>query len=84
MPNHVHLLFKEKIAISNTMKTIKGVTSFEINKILKRDGKFWANEYFDKLIRDRKHFNIVYEYIKNNATKAGLKDYSDRFYGIYN
>jgi REP element-mobilizing transposase RayT len=65
------------------MKSIKGSSSIVINKLLNKKGKFWDSGYYDKLIRDQKHFDVVYEYIKNNAIKANLSDYKDRFYGIY-
>ena len=83
MPNHIHLLFKEKQKIDVAVKHLKGALSYEINKILNRQGKFFANGYYDKLIRDQNHFNIVYNYIKNNPIKAKLPDYKDRYYTIY-
>jgi len=83
MPNHIHVLFKETIELSEAMRKLKGGLSFLINKELKRKGQFWANNYYDKMIRDEKHFEIVYEYIKNNAIKVNLKDSEDRFYSKY-
>lgn len=84
MPNHVHLLFKPLSALPILMKNIKGSSAFEINKILGKKGVFWAAEYFDKLIRNEEHFNIVYSYIKNNPRNlAKEKDKLPRFYGIY-
>ena len=83
MPNHLHLLFKQKEKIAKTVLLIKGASSFEINKILGRKGAFWEKGYFDKGIRDEAHFGIVYDYIANNAVKAGLNDSKERFYGIY-
>jgi len=83
MPNHVHLLFQQKQDLSLVMQKIKGATAFYINKQLSRKGHFWSKSYFDKAIRDEKHFNIVYEYIKNNAVKANLNDADLRFYGHY-
>ncbi len=83
MPNHIHILFKQNIELSKIMKQIKGTTSFKINKILERKGRFWENNYYDKVIRDEKHFIRTYEYIKNNPIKAGLKDLENRFYGIF-
>jgi len=65
------------------MQKIKGATAFYINKHLASKGHFWGKSYFDKAIRDEKHFNVVYEYIKNNAVKAGLIDADLRFYGVY-
>lgn len=81
MPNHIHLLFKQNIELDKIMKTLKGSSSNAINKLLGKKGKFWESGYYDKAIRDEKHFMITYEYIKNNPIKAGLD--KDRFYGIY-
>jgi len=83
MPNHIHLLFKEKIEIKKSIKSLKGALSYEINKILNKKGSLFAKGYYDKIVRDQKHFLIVYDYIKNNPIKAGLKDYDSRYYGIY-
>ena len=81
MPNHVHLLFQQKQALSVVMQKIKGATAFYINQHLSRKGHFWEKSYFDKALRDEKHFHVVYEYIKNNAVKANLSDADLRFYG---
>jgi len=83
MPNHIHLLFKETIKLSESMRLLKGGSSFLINRVLGRKGQFWANDYYDKTIRDEKHFRVVYEYISNNPIKAGLRDSQNRVYGIY-
>ena len=83
MPNHLHILFKQKMEIAKTVQRLKGGSSVNINKILRRKGVFWEKGYFDKVIRDEKHFDTVYNYIKNNAVKAGLSDAEERFYGIY-
>jgi len=82
MPNHIHIIFKQKIELSKIMKQIKGATASKINKMLNKSGRFWEENYYDKVIRDNKHFAIVYEYVKNNPLKVGL-DVSERFYSIY-
>jgi len=82
-PNHIHILFKETNDLGDVMRVLKGGSSYKINKSLNQKGNFWANDYYDKLIRDEKHFEVVYNYIKNNPLKAGLKDSKERFYGIY-
>ena len=69
MPNHIHLLFKPLDGLSIVMQKIKGITAKEINAMLGRKSKFWANDYYDRAIRDEKHFLTVYEYIKNNPLK---------------
>ena len=71
MPNHVHLLFKPIDKLNVVMQKLKGATANHINKILNKSGKFWAGDYYDKAIRDEKHFFVVYEYIKNNPIKLG-------------
>jgi len=83
MPNHVHIVFKQNDNLSKIMKQIKGATANKINKMLNKSGRFWESNYFDKVIRDEKHFGVVYEYVKNNAIKAGLNDVDIRFYSVY-
>ena len=83
MPNHVHIAFRQDIPLSDIMRRIKGATSYHINRLLQKEGRFWEENYFDRIIRDDKHFAIVYDYIKNNPIKAGLKDYDNRFYSSY-
>ncbi|MGE4419176.1 MAG: transposase [Sulfurimonas sp.] len=82
MPNHVHVLFKQISSLQDTIRIIKSKSARDINNMLKRNGKFWASEYYDKVIRDEEHFVKVYEYIKNNAPKAGL-NLDGRFYSKY-
>jgi len=69
MPNHIHLFIQPKERLATVMQKIKGKSAREINKRLNRSGKFWAKDYYDKGIRDERHFRIVYEYIKNNPLK---------------
>jgi len=83
MPNHIHLLFKETTPLAEAMRRLKGGLAFVINRELHRTGKLWANNYYDKMIRDKRHFEVVYRYIKNNALKANLKDAQERFYTCY-
>ncbi|OQK16287.1 hypothetical protein AU255_14445 [Methyloprofundus sedimenti] len=64
-------------------KRIKGGSALLVNKYLARHGKLWERDYFDKVIRDERHFVLTYNYIRNNAVKADLKDAQQRFYGIY-
>ena len=83
MPNHIHILLKQNDNLSNIMRILKGGASHIINKSLGRHGSVWSRDYYDKAIRDEKHFQVVYKYIKYNAIKAGLDDAKDRFYGKY-
>ncbi|MFT7879363.1 MAG: transposase [Sulfurimonas sp.] len=83
MPNHIHILIRQKSALSNILKVLKGGSTHIVNKTLNRKGQIWSSDYYDKLIRDEVHFSLTYQYIKNNASKAGLTDAEERFYGCY-
>jgi len=83
MPNHLHILFEQKQNMSTIMQQLKGGLSFKINQQLNLKGNLWERNYFDKVIRDEKHLQVTYNYIKNNASKAKLKDADKRFYSIY-
>ncbi len=82
MPNHVHILFEQLKPLQDTMRVLKSKSAIKINKMLEKSGKFWASDYYDKIIRDEKHFYQVYEYIQNNCTKANL-ELDGRYYSKY-
>jgi hypothetical protein len=54
------------------MKDMKSFTSREANKLLRRRGQFWMEDYFDRYVRDGKHFASAIAYIENNPVKAKL------------
>lgn len=74
MPNHVHLLLQPLagLTVSKILHSMKSFTSHEANKLLKRTGHFWAKEYYDRYIRDSRHFASTIAYIENNPVKARL------------
>lgn len=74
MPNHVHILIQTLAGnpVSEIMQTVKSYTSHEANRILGRKGHFWFKEYFDRYIRDGKHFQATVRYIEENPVKARL------------
>lgn len=74
MPNHVHLLAAPLAghSLSNMMHSIKSYTAQQANKILQRNGRFWFEDYFDRYIRNAKHFENVLSYIEDNPVKVGL------------
>ena len=83
MPNHVHLLIKPLTDLPLVMQRIKGGSSNKLNKLLGRKGAFWDTDYYDKAIRDEKHFQLVYQYIKNNPLKLLAPHDQNRFFGVY-
>ena len=74
MPNHVHTLLTrfEANKLEGIFHSLKSYTAHEANKILGREGQFWIEEYFDRYIRDPRHFRKTVEYIENNPVKARL------------
>lgn len=83
MPNYVHMLIRQKEELTKIMRYIKGKSAVELNKSLAKSGKFWLSNYFDKLIRDEKHYELVYQYINDNPIKAQLDDWERRVYSRY-
>jgi REP element-mobilizing transposase RayT len=74
MPNHVHMLSTPTKGhnLAEIMHSLKSFTSSEANKILGRKGRFWQKEYFDRYIRNVRHFAKVAAYIESNPVKARL------------
>jgi REP element-mobilizing transposase RayT len=74
MPNHVHILFVPGFGyeLSQILKSFKGYTARMANRALQRLGEFWMEDYFDRFIRDEKHFASAVAYIENNPVKARL------------
>jgi REP element-mobilizing transposase RayT len=74
MPNHVHSLMTrfEAYELSDILHSLKSFTAHEANNLLRRNGQFWIEDYFDRYIRNQEHFERTVKYIENNPVKAGL------------
>ena len=74
MPNHAHTLFTPKASfmMSKIVHSWKSFTANECNKILRRTGRFWERDPFDRYIRNEQHYRNAIAYIENNPVKAGL------------
>jgi REP element-mobilizing transposase RayT len=75
MPNHVHVVFQPlgDYKLQEILRSWKGFTSKEANRLLGTHGTFWEHEYYDHLIRDEADFRRIVEYVLNNPPKAGLE-----------
>lgn len=75
MPNHAHMLVSlaEGVTLDDSLKAWKGVSARAVNVVLNRDGTLWQENYFDRLIRDPKHFFNTARYIRRNPVIARLK-----------
>ena len=76
MPNHVHLLaaFASEEIMTEQCDSWMHYTAWQINLQLRDKGKFWQQEPFDHLVRSPEQYDYLRKYIKENGSKAGLKD----------
>jgi len=51
---------------------LKGGSAFDANKATGRKGALWSKGYYDRYIRDQRHFMSEFYYILHNPEKAGL------------
>lgn len=82
MPNHVHILFQPingwtvaKIVASwkkYTARRIRDDLRNGANREIGVPGAVWHREYWDRYIRNERHFRQALEYIHTNPVKAGL------------
>ena len=75
MPNHVHVLVRPlgEHTLDSVVKSWKGFSAREANKILERTGEvFWAHEYYDHWLRDEDEKARLTAYVYDNPVKAGL------------
>ncbi len=76
MPNHIHIFITPMIGhgVSEIIHAKKSFTAKEANGFLGRNGKFWQADYYNRYIRDERHYYKTVEYIEMNPVKAGLCD----------
>ena len=73
MPNHVHALFKvDAVPMSEILEGWKRYSAREANKLLRRRGAFWQEDYWDTYMRDAAHELKSRRYIESNPVKAFL------------
>src|SRR5438874_3239070 len=85
MPDHVHLLLEPQIenddakgktvfyALSETLQTLKSVSSHRINKVAGVKGqRIWENESFDRVIRSEGDLEEKFHYICRNPWDSGV------------
>jgi REP element-mobilizing transposase RayT len=74
MPNHVHVMIRisDGFSLTSIIQRWKGTSAIEMNRHLKRKGKLWEPDYYDRYIRDMDHYHDCIAYIRNNPIKAGL------------
>ena len=76
MPNHVHALLIQnpEHPLENLLRSLKTFSARQINQLLGSVGTLWQRSYFDRLVRDERHFVNCARYIRQNPKKARLTD----------
>ena len=73
MPDHLHFVTELKeSSLAQMVRSLKSYTANEINRLLKRKGAFWQNQYHDHTVRKEEVLNEVILYTLNNPVRAGL------------
>jgi type I restriction enzyme R subunit len=73
--NHIHLLaaFPDADAMLEQCESWKHYMARQINRSLRRRGRFWQQDGFDHLVRSADQFDYLRKYIAENPRKANLK-----------
>jgi len=80
MANHVHTLLWPLVAPSLLLKSIKGFTAREANRILGRTGEpFWQRESYDHCVRNDREWDSIARYIEENPVKAGMAESAEAY-----
>lgn len=74
LPNHAHLVIKPLPGreLETILESAKGFISRKVNARLGRNGQLWAEESYDRIVRNEEHLYRVVQYIGDNPRKAGL------------
>lgn len=74
MPNHVHELLVQnpEHPLEDLLRSWKTFSARAINQLRGRSGTLWQRSYFDRLVRDEKHFRNCVRYIRRNPERARL------------
>jgi len=80
MPDHVHMVFtplvneqaSEVYSLGEIMDAIKGASAHKINRLLKRSGKVWQTESYDRVLRSSEKLDEKIQYILDNPVRKGL------------
>ncbi len=65
--------------LTEILRSIKGIAGRKINLLNKRTGSIWQKESFDRIVRDENEWLEKYQYVRNNAIKAGLTERPEEY-----
>ena len=81
MPNHVHALITaaDDHSLPDIVHSWKSYTANRANRLLGRQGDFWHRDYYDRYIRDDRHYAATVAYIEANPARANLCAYANKW-----
>jgi len=80
MADHVHVLLLPLVMPRRLVKSLKGHTAREANRLLGRTGEpFWQRESYDHAVRDSGELTRIEAYIEKNPVKAGLVERAEDY-----
>ena len=74
MPNHAHAVLTPLTGheLSDIVGSWKHYTARVANQLLRRQGDFWYRDYYDRAIRDERHYAAAVAYVEANPVRAHL------------
>jgi REP element-mobilizing transposase RayT len=79
MPDHVHVIFWPlrsskggAYSLPQILKRIKSTSAHQLNKLLRRSGPVWQEEFFDHAIRKADSLQQKIDYLLMNPVRKGL------------
>ena len=74
MPDHLHWLMQlnDGSTLETIMRTVKSVSCFQINRLLRRSGSIWQRGYHDRALRKEDDIVSTARYIVANPLRASL------------
>lgn len=72
MPNHVHLLVREKDSLASVMKSIGVAYAWHYNNKYQHMGPVFQDRFRSEPVNDEAYFFTLMRYIHQNPMKAGL------------
>lgn len=74
MPDHLHWLMqlKDNTELGPLIRTVKCVSSWQVNQALNRSGRVWQPGYHDHALRKEEDLVATARYVVANPLRAGL------------
>jgi REP element-mobilizing transposase RayT len=75
MPDHVHFFARSAVdarPMASWVQMWKAVSSRQIAKTVGISRAIWQSEYFDRYLRSAENYSQKWDYVEQNAVRAGL------------